>query len=224
MSPTIPPNSSYTSITQSNHRSGLVYALLSTTFLFFTLGFISQIPPTFPPSLSPHEHDVITAKKPPLIPPEPPKPIDRTPEQALIPILQPTPQKNSITPIPFDSINPLISQTTNNSIFGPLAPPRYVSSIIDPSHLDTQPTPIIAVTPTHPYEKKKKGIDGNVLVEFLIDPTGRVVEAQIIKSSDPAFIQPTLKAIRKWTFTPALKDGKAVWTRARIPFEFSVNK
>jgi len=184
---------------------------------------ISQIPPTYPPPPPHHKNDVVAAKKPPLIPPEPPKPIDQTPEQAPVPILQPTPPKHSITPIPFDSINPLVTQATS-SIFGPFVPPGYPSSIIDLSHLDTQPTPIITVTPTHPYEKKKTGVDGNVLVEFLIDPTGRVVEAQIIRSSDPAFNQPTLKAIRKWTFTPALKDGTAVWTKARMPFEFSVNK
>ncbi len=70
---------------------------------------------------------------------------------------------------------------------------------------------------------KKEGIGGDVLVEFLIDPSGRVVDARIVSSSGPAFNQPTLKAIRKWTFTPGLKDGEAVWTQARIPFEFSVN-
>ncbi len=221
MSPTIPTNYSYTSITQSNHRSDLIYSLLFTTFLFFTLGLISQIPPTFPLPLTQHENDVVAAKNPPLIPPEPPKEIVSEPDQTPLPDLVPVQENTPIRPIPNITINTNLTETTD---FGTFVPSSYSPSIFDPSYLDTQPTHIITAIPVHPYEMKKEGIGGNVLIEFLIDPSGRVVDPRIVSSSDPAFNQPTLKAIRKWTFTPALKDGIAVWTRARIPLEFSVNK
>ncbi len=90
MSPsTAPSNAPYTSIPQSTNRSSLLSALLFTAFLFLALGLVSQIPPTFPPKPLIQEDKEVATTKPPLILPEPPKPIEQNPEQQPIPDLVP---------------------------------------------------------------------------------------------------------------------------------------
>ena len=60
-----------------------------------------------------------------------------------------------------------------------------------------------------------------MLVEFLIDSTGRVVQARVIQSItllDAA----ALEAVREWIFSPAVKHGRPVATIARAPVHFVI--
>jgi TonB family protein len=43
--------------------------------------------------------------------------------------------------------------------------------------------------------------DGAVVrLRILIDPEGRVVDAQVVESTDPAFNGPSIAAVRKWKY------------------------
>ena len=214
------PTAPYAPITQTISKHGIIYALLVTSFLFLILGAPTQVFPEKPPIAPKPVNPVIFTTKPPLIPPEPPKAVEPTPQKISPPILVIPLDKFEPTQIPNTDI--IFKHSTLTGI-GTFNPENFMTDIIDQAHLDIQPTPLITAKPIHPYEKKKAGISGTVLVEFLIDPTGHVVDPVIIHSSDSDFENPTLKAIRKWTFSPGLKNGEAVWTRAQIPFEFSVN-
>ncbi len=43
-----------------------------------------------------------------------------------------------------------------------------------------------------------------------IDTQGNVTQAVVITSSDRAFEDPAIRAVRQWKYEPYLKDGKAV--------------
>lgn len=56
-------------------------------------------------------------------------------------------------------------------------------------------------------------------VRFVVDPTGKVTGAHLLRSRDPALTEAVLGAVRSWTFSPALQDSKpvAVCLDAEVP-------
>jgi TonB family protein len=88
------------------------------------------------------------------------------------------------------------------------------------AHHLTRPRPIKMVTPIYPVAMSLTKTEAEVVVEFVIDTTGRVRDAKCISSPHPAFAEPAVAAIDGWRFLPATKDGHAVNTRVRIPVKF----
>ena len=75
--------------------------------------------------------------------------------------------------------------------------------------------------PKYPPEAFVRKIEGVVIVEFVIDATGRVVRARIVQSI-PMLDAAALEAVRAWVFAPALKRGIAVPTAAQAPVTFRI--
>lgn len=75
--------------------------------------------------------------------------------------------------------------------------------------------------PAYPKEALGAGISGKVVLIVDVAPDGSVAGVQV-ESSEPAgvFDSATLESVRKWRFTPAVKDGKPVGGRVRVPVEF----
>lgn len=85
-----------------------------------------------------------------------------------------------------------------------------------------QPPRIIRKTkPTYPREAFLAKMEGTVLVEFVIDVSGRVAQARIAQSI-PALDGAALDAVRQWLFTPAQQRGRPVATLAVAPVEFRI--
>ena len=83
------------------------------------------------------------------------------------------------------------------------------------------PVPVHIVNPTHPWEMRRLGIPGDVDVCLVIDPTGKVIDAQVASSTDPVFEEPAISALKQWTFKPASLAGLAYTTRAVVPVRFT---
>lgn len=92
------------------------------------------------------------------------------------------------------------------------------------SKVDEPPAPLKTVKPTYPNELKRDGVEGLAAVSCVIDETGVVQSAKIVKSSNPGFERAALDAIVKWKFKPAKKDGKEVKVRVTIPFRFNLEE
>ena len=88
------------------------------------------------------------------------------------------------------------------------------------SEIDQRPRPIQQVAGTFPQEMRSKSVEGVVSLIFIVDETGRVVNPRVEKSSHPAFEAPALEALRQWKFEPAVKSGKRVSCRMRVPMRF----
>lgn len=82
------------------------------------------------------------------------------------------------------------------------------------------PVPVRTVAPEYPGALRRSGVSGIVTVICLIDEKGDVQEVTLEKSSDEAFTQPALDAVKKWKFKPAKRDGVAVAIKVSIPVRF----
>ena len=89
--------------------------------------------------------------------------------------------------------------------------------------LDNPPRTRSQVAPVYPYEARISGRNGEVMVEFVVDETGHVLDPHVLRSNDPVFEAPTLRAISKWRFEPGRKGGRVVRFRMAVPVGFSVN-
>ena len=94
--------------------------------------------------------------------------------------------------------------------------------IFDPSKLDQQPQARAKVPPQYPFEMRRAGITGEVLVEFIVDSNGDVRNAFAVRSTQREFETAAVQAVSKWKFRPGKKGGRAVNTRMQQPISFSL--
>lgn len=89
--------------------------------------------------------------------------------------------------------------------------------------LDNPPTARVRIPPDYPFSAKQAGLQGDVMVEFSVDETGRVYDPRVLKSSDRMFEESTLRAVQKWRFEPGKRNGRAVRFRMAIPVVFRLD-
>lgn len=77
------------------------------------------------------------------------------------------------------------------------------------------------VQPQYPAEAAKEKSEGQVTVEFIVEPDGRVTAATVKESTDARFDEAALAAVRQWVFLPAVEDGKTVRSALTVPVQFS---
>lgn len=87
----------------------------------------------------------------------------------------------------------------------------------------TPPKPLKNSPPVYPYRMQRAGLTGEVLVEFIVDTSGAVLNPYVVSSNNPWFERPALEAILKWKFSPAIVDGHAVNVRVRQPLKFEMD-
>lgn len=63
--------------------------------------------------------------------------------------------------------------------------------------------------------------DAEVVLIVTVDAEGHVSDVTVAKSAGAAFDDAATTAMRKWTFTPAQRAGKAVSAKIRVPFHFT---
>jgi len=75
---------------------------------------------------------------------------------------------------------------------------------------------------TYPKEARRKGIEGRVLISFIIDEAGRMSDAKVEEGighgCDEVAVEALLKTGVKWI--PAMKDNVKVKVRMVAPFVF----
>lgn len=96
------------------------------------------------------------------------------------------------------------------------------AEIFDPSKLDQQPVAKVRVNPQYPFEMRRAGIQGDVLVEFVVDSNGDVRNAFAVRSTQREFEAAAIQAVSKWKFRPGKKGGRAVNTRMQQPIAFTL--
>ncbi len=78
--------------------------------------------------------------------------------------------------------------------------------------------------PIYPGNLLRQEIEGQVTLRFLIGADGRVKLVQILSASHPRFAKATEeRALKKWRFLPATRDGKPVEEWQKITVKFNVN-
>lgn len=66
--------------------------------------------------------------------------------------------------------------------------------------------------PTYPssaYNRKQEGV---VMIEFIVDAEGKVVNPQVLESTSPSFTKAALKVISEWRYAPRVINGEPIDT------------
>jgi protein TonB len=80
--------------------------------------------------------------------------------------------------------------------------------------------------PRYPEPLRQAGIEGRVLVRFVVDTVGRIDPAsvQILSSTHDQFTRAVRDALSGFRFRPAESNGKRIPALAEMPFEFKVTR
>lgn len=76
--------------------------------------------------------------------------------------------------------------------------------------------------PKYPNRARRRGLQGVVILEVLVDETGQVEELTVFTSSGHRILDRAARAsVKKWLFQPGTKGGKIekMWVRVPIRFE-----
>ncbi|MCI0675146.1 MAG: energy transducer TonB [Phycisphaerales bacterium] len=88
------------------------------------------------------------------------------------------------------------------------------------AEIDQKPRVIFQSAAIFPAEMRGKKIEGVVSVMFVVDSGGKVANPRVETSTHPAFDKPAVDAVKKWKFEPAVKGGKRVACKMRVPIRF----
>lgn len=100
----------------------------------------------------------------------------------------------------------------------------FLGNIDDMGRGTSQLIPLVKIAPRCPSEAAMAGINGSVVLELLVNESGRV-ETIKIRQSRPSkiFNKEALKAVRRWQFKPKSVDGVAVSQLGLLTVEFVCN-
>ncbi|MDQ3776589.1 MAG: energy transducer TonB, partial [Pseudomonadota bacterium] len=96
---------------------------------------------------------------------------------------------------------------------------------LDDLEIEENVVPLYRTHPLYPPRALRAGLNGVVLVEFVITPQGLVFSATVVRADPPEiFDNAVLAAVKKWKFKPKIVGGRAVPRRARQEVRFSLPK
>jgi protein TonB len=102
----------------------------------------------------------------------------------------------------------------------PAAPAVQLGDLVQPGTPGASPPALVSrPQPSYPPLAKQMRIEGDVIVEVLVDENGAVTNSRIAKSV-PQLDSSAMAAARSAKFRPATKDGVRVkmWFRLNFPF------
>ena len=83
-------------------------------------------------------------------------------------------------------------------------------------------TPLVRIPADYPIHAAMKGIEGYVVVRFIVTETGSVADPEIMRSNPPGvFDRAAIRAVLRWKYQPQLANGEptSVITFTRLRFE-----
>jgi TonB family protein len=122
----------------------------------------------------------------------------------------------------------------------PVAAPKTIpaGAVFRITELDKPPVVTFRKAPLYPYSMRRAGIQGKVMVSFVIGADGKAREVHAVQSwsggmstwpfSDPTarhnFEMAAVAAVSEWRFNPGLKDGQMVNSRVSQMLEFKIER
>ncbi len=108
----------------------------------------------------------------------------------------------------------------------PSQPPSATASASAPTMAggNTSPVPISRPAPSYPREALRRGVGGTVRVQVTVAADGSVERMEVAASSGNRHLdRAAMDAVRRWRFTPALRNGQPVSATVVIPVDFAPN-
>lgn len=138
--------------------------------------------------------------------------------------------KGPVQPNQAASVQPTILRpTTQNTPFADLdnttpstEGPDLTVPDIDPSSGIIEPKAKYSVKPTYPKNARRAEKEGKVYLTAIITVEGIAKDINAETNLGFGFEEAAIAALKKFKFTPATEDGKAIEYAIRIPFEFTL--
>ena len=96
-----------------------------------------------------------------------------------------------------------------------------IRTIFNLADLDRIPEPVFQPAPIYPISMKREGATATVVLEFIVDMQGRVVNAIATESTHRGFEEAAVMGVQKWKFRAGVRGGRKVNTRMRVPIVFT---
>jgi protein TonB len=97
--------------------------------------------------------------------------------------------------------------------------------VYQPGNGVTPPVPTYIPKPQYTADAMRARIQGNVLVECVVQTNGACTDMKIVRSLDPTFglDQEAVKAARLFRFRPGMRQGEPVAVLVTIELSFSLH-
>ena len=202
----------------------VILAAIATLAIFLILPFSELVSRQSRSALSLRHVDITSFRPPP-----PPKPLSpRRPRQEKSKMLKPklTKLQRKLMPLQIGSILELGEISGDFALdfaFQPLADLGVEDLVFELSEVDQPPQPVVQLPPLYPLSARAKGVEGKVNLVFVVQIDGSVRDLKAVSSSPGIiFVKAALNAVKQWKFKPAIKDGRAVAARVRLPLRFQL--
>ncbi len=213
----------------------LIGLVISVVFHFGMIWGQAFLPKPKPPERKRLEEDQIIRMELPPLPPDPEEKVEELEDEPPPNELAPPTLIDMPTVVP---VNAFVQQlqpppppgleVARGAVNIPVTRPganfgRGMKDLFDISNLDQIPQPRVQVKPNYPFEMRRAGISGEVLVAFIVSANGDVVDAYAVKSTQREFESPAVQAVLKWKFRPGRKGGRNVNTKMQVPILFNLS-
>jgi TonB family protein len=93
------------------------------------------------------------------------------------------------------------------------------------SQVDVLPVALNKLRPNYPFHARRRGLEGEVLLSFVITENGTVSHLHVLRSSPAGvFDESARQAVKDWKFRPAQKGGEAVPVMREQLIRFGLEK
>lgn len=77
--------------------------------------------------------------------------------------------------------------------------------------------------PKYPAVARRRGFQGNVVLEVLVSPVGNIIELHVLSSSGyPILDRAAKSSVKNWTFEPGMRGQEKVEMWVRVPIRFEL--
>lgn len=172
----------------------------------------------------------LSAPEPPEAPRESPPPRLEVPQlpKGFQTVVAPTEMPVDLPPVdlterfdPRDFTGQGVEGGVFDGVAGGLAAPA-ANRVYDVAQVDEPPERIGGPALRYPRVLREAGIEGYVIVAFIVSAEGRADSAYVVRSSERAFEGPALDVVRKSQYRPGRVRGQPVPVLAELRVEFNL--
>lgn len=85
--------------------------------------------------------------------------------------------------------------------------------------------PVNLTAPDYPRRAVRKKLNGEVTVAFTVNENGRTEDIEVVDADPPnVFDRAAVRAVRQWTFKPAIRNGAPTSERVKQTIQFDLDR
>lgn len=96
-------------------------------------------------------------------------------------------------------------------------------NLTDSSDLNVLPKVLKEIKATYPVEARRSKVEGDVILQVVIDEKGLVEDVSIFKGLSEALDAAAVTALQQFLFSPGVKSGKPVRTLIKYKYRFRLD-